>query len=123
MKTTIKWNADLFGVEIQTKDQHFVIDANPSMVMSWRDAVRYFEGHKEWELPTTDQLEIVSAYISTINDLIKKNRGYWMQGWHWTSDEYDEFFAWRVYMDGGDTHNGSKYGSNYVRAVSDLKVK
>ena len=42
MKPTIKWNADLFGVEIQTGDEHFVISAQPSMVMTWNDAARYF---------------------------------------------------------------------------------
>ena len=123
MRTKIKWNADLFGVEIQTKDQHFVIDANPSMVMSWYDAVRYFEGNKEWELPTTDQLKIVSACISAINDLIKENVGYEIQGLFWAADGSDETSAWRVYIREGDAYTGCKVYANEVRAVSALKVK
>lgn len=123
MKPTIQWNADLFGVEIQTKGEHFVISAQPSMAMSWYDAVRYFEGNAEWKLPTEEQLKIVSAYISTINDLIKENGGYEIQGLFWAADGSDEISAWRVYIREGDAYMGCKVYTNEVRAVSDLKVK
>lgn len=113
MKPTIKWNADLFGVEIQTKEEHFVISANPSMVMSWNDAVRYFDGNEEWNLPTQKQLEIVAEHIDNVNALIKANGGYEIRSWHRTADECGEFYAWLVGM----------LGDYYVRAVSALKVK
>lgn len=119
MKTTIKWNADLFGVEIQTEDEHFVISAQPSMAMTWHDAVRYFQGNAGWKLPTKDQLKIVSAYISTINDLIKENGGYEIRGLVWT-DESNEIYARGVRMYDGSTDDDPKYHYNYVRAVSDL---
>lgn len=121
MKPTIKWNADLFGVEIQTEDEHFVISAQPSMVMSWYDAVRYLEGSAKWELPTKDQLKVVSAYLSTINDLIKGNGGYEIQGLFWAADwADDEILAWRVYLRDGDAYTGCKVYTNEVRAVSAL---
>ena len=120
MKPKITWNAEKFGVEIKTEYQHFVISAMPSMVMNWHDASRYFEGNKEWELPTTDQLKIVSAYISTINDLIKWNGGYEIQGLFWAADGSDETSAWRVYIREGDAYMGCKVYTNEVRAVSAL---
>lgn len=123
MKPTIKWNADLFGVEIQTEDQHFVIDANPSMVMSWHDAMRHFNGNEVWQLPTKDQLKVVSAYISTINDLIKENGGYEIRGLFWAADGSNEFCAWYVNTSSGNASPYGKIYSYYVRAVSDLKVK
>ena len=124
MKPTINWNADLFGVEIKTDTEHFVISAQPSMVMSWYDAVRYFGASNEWELPTKDQLKVVSAHISTINDLIKENGGYEIQGLFWAADGSDEIFsAWRVYIRDGDAYTGCKVYANEVRAVSALKVK
>lgn len=122
METTIKWNADLLGVEIQTKDQHFVISAQQSMTMSWHDAVRYFEGNNEWRLPTTDQLEVVATNINEVNEIIKENGGCEIRGWHWSAYECDEFCAWYVNMNDGNIRYCNKnYGYNYVRAVSDLK--
>lgn len=123
MKPTIKWNADLFGVEIKTEDERFIISAQPSMVMTWDDAVRYLKGDEKWQLPTKDQLKVVSAYISTINDLIKENGGYEIQGLFWAADGSDEISAWRVYIRDGDAYTGCKVYANEVRAVSSLKVK
>lgn len=122
MKTTIKWNAEKFGVEIKTDTEHFVISAQPSMVMNWHDAVRYFEGNAdaEWKLPTMKQLKLVASKIYKVNEIIEANRGFEIQGWHWTSDEYEEIFAGIVYMDDGDIGNNPKNGNRYVRAVSAL---
>lgn len=121
MKPTIKWNADLLGVEIKTEDEHFVISAQPSMVMSWHDAVRYFEGNAEWKLPTKDQLKIVAKNIYEVNEIIEANGGFEIRGWHWTADEYDVFCAWYVGIDEGYTIANLKSNYSYVRAVSALK--
>ena len=123
MKPTIKWNANLFGVEIKTEDEHFVIEASPSMVMSWNDAVRYFDGNEVWQLPTREHLKLIAEHIDEVNALIKANGGYEIRVWHWTADEYDEFCAWNVYMNDGDTGGFDKLNYGYVRAVSVLKVK
>lgn len=123
MKPTIKWNADLFGVEIKTKEEHFVISASPSMVMNWNDAVRYFDGNEEWQLPTQKQLKIVADHIDEVNALIKANGGYEIRGLFWAADGSDEFGAWYVSMSSGNASPYGKIYSYYVRAVSDLKVK
>lgn len=120
MKPTIKWNAEKFGVEIQTKGQHFAIDANPSMVMQWNDAVRFYKDNKEWRLPSREELLLVAANIDDVNAIIKKNGGHKMEGWFWASYEYNEFCAWRVPMGSGGTGNSSKNYGSYVRAVSAL---
>lgn len=121
MKPKIKWNADLFGVEIKTEDEHFVISAKPNMAMSWHDAVRYFQGNAEWELPTKDQLKIVASNIDEVNEIIKENGGYELRGLFWAADGYNEFCAWNVSMYNGYTVNDDKSDYYYVRAVSDLK--
>lgn len=123
MNPTIKWNADLFGVEIKTKEEHFVISAQPSMVMSWNDARRYFDGNEEWQLPSLKQLKIAAEHIDDVNALIKANGGYEIQGLFWAADGSDEIAAWRVYIRDGDAYRGCKIYSNDVRAVSALKVK
>ena len=118
MKAIIKWNAERNGVEIQTNDEHFLIDATPSRVMSWRDAVRFYQNAGGWTLPTKKQLQLVAKHISEVNALLEQYGGYKLFGWHWSSDEADEFSAWYVNMRSGSTGSNYKYDYNYVRAVS-----
>ena len=120
IKPTIKWNADRFGVEIQTEDQYFVLSAKPSMVMDWHDAVRFLEAYEVWQLPTREQLKLVAEHISEVDALIKANGGYKLFGWHWTADEHDEFCAWYVNLRNGYTRNYTKGNYYCVRAVSAL---
>lgn len=123
METTIKWNANLFGVEIEGEGMHFVVDANPSYVMNWHDAVRFYNNpHRShtWQLPTREHLKLIAEHIDEVNYLIKANGGYEIRGWHWTADEYDEFCAWNVLMGIGNTDYSRKGNDYYVRAVSAL---
>ena len=118
METIVKWNADLFGVEIQTNNQHFVISGQPSMAMSWHDAVRFYKGNKVWQLPTREHLKLIAEHIHEVNALIKANGGYEIQGWHWTADEYNELCAWVVGVSDGDAGISIKDDDLSVRAVS-----
>ena len=119
MKTTIQWDANYNGVHILTDTGlSLIVSGQPSMVMSWHDAVRFYKDNKVWQLPTREHLQLIAARIDEINAIIRANGGYEIRGWHWTADEYDEFCAWGVLMDNGDTSNGYKYGNYYVRAVS-----
>uniref|UniRef100_UPI004055F9A2 hypothetical protein n=1 Tax=Alistipes sp. TaxID=1872444 RepID=UPI004055F9A2 len=115
---TVKWNAELFGVEIESELAHFVVSGQPSMAMSWHDAVRFYKDHKVWQLPTREHLKLIAEYIDDVNALIKANGGYEIRAWHWTADEYDEFCAWLVSMSGGSTSRSTKNFYGYVRAVS-----
>ena len=118
-KVTIKWAADYNGVHILT-DTGFslIVSAQPSMVMSWHDAVRFYKDNKVWKLPTREHLKLIAEHIDEVNALIKANGGYEIRGWHWTADEYNEFCAWYVGMSVGGTSNSNKSLSIYVRAVS-----
>lgn len=116
----LKWNADKFGVEIKTDDEHFVISAKPSMIMSWDDAMRYFKDDTEWKLPTTKQLRLVADNLDEINSIIKANNGYELFGWLWSCKIQGEWFAWVVSMHSGGTSLDYRDFSGYVRAVSAL---
>lgn len=123
MKTTIKWNADYNGVEIEGEGVHFVVDANPSYIMNWREAVRFYNNpHRShtWQLPTREHLKLIAKHIDEVNALIRANGGYEIRGWHWTADEHSEFCAWDVIMYNGRTDNDTKTNDLCVRAVSAL---
>ena len=119
MRLTIEWDANYNGVHIKTDTGlSLIVSGQPSMVMSWHDAVRFYKDNKVWQLPTREHLQLIAARIDEINAIIRANGGYEIRGWHWTADEYNEFCAWLVYMFNGDPDDASKYFSYYVRAVS-----
>ena len=119
MRLTIEWDANYNGVHIKTDTGlSLIVSGQPSMVMSWHDAVRFYKDNKVWQLPTREHLQLIAARIDEINAIIRANGGYEIRGWHWTADEYDEFCAWFVDMDGGSTSNYYKFNSYYVRAGS-----
>ena len=119
MRPTIEWDANYNGVHIKTDTGlSLIVSGQPSMVMSWHDAVRFYKDNKVWQLPTREHLQLIAARIDEINAIIRANGGYEIRGWHWTADEYDEFCAWYVYMSHGDTSRNYKLNDVYVRAVS-----
>ena len=119
MKTTIEWDANYNGVHILTDTGlSLIVSGQPSMVMSWHDAVRFYKDNKVWQLPTREHLKLIAEHIDEVNALIKANGGYEIRGWHWTADECNEFCAWSVLVDDGSTGSNRKYDDNYVRAVS-----
>ena len=123
MKTTIEWDANYNGVHIKTDTGlSLIVSGQPSMVMSWHDAVRFYKDNKVWQLPTREHLKLIAEHINTVNALIKANGGYEIFGWHWTADECNEFCAWSVSVYDGDTGNGNKINGIYVRAVSAFQI-
>jgi len=120
MRLTIEWDANYNGVHIKTDTGlSLIVSGQPSMVMSWHDAVRFYKDNKVWQLPTREHLQLIAARIDEINAIIRANGGYEIRGWHWTADEYDEFCAWYVNMNNGYTYFYNKYYFDYyVRAVS-----
>ena len=119
MRLTIEWDANYNGVHIKTDTGlSLIVSGQPSMVMSWHDAVRFYKDNKVWQLPTREHLQLIAARIDEINAIIRANGGYEIRGWHWTADEYDEFCAWGVGMYYGLTSSLNKSLNYYVRAVS-----
>ncbi len=119
MRLTIEWDANYNGVHIKTDTGlSLIVSGQPSMVMSWHDAVRFYKDNKVWQLPTREHLQLIAAHIDEINAIIRANGGYEIRGWHWTADEYDEFCAWNVVMINGYALSLDKIYDNYVRAVS-----
>lgn len=119
MKTTIQWDANYNGVHILTDTGlSLIVSGQPSMVMSWHDAVRFYKDNKVWQLPTREHLKLIAEHIDEVNALIKANGGYEIRGWHWTADEYDECCAWGVPVSYGGASRNPKNVDDYVRAVS-----
>lgn len=120
----IKWNKNYFGVEIKTDNEHFILDGNPSYIMSWDDAMRFYSNkHRShtWNLPTVNQLQVVYKYFDEINKVIEENGGFLLlKGGYWSIEDRDKSCAWYVTMYDGYNGYNHKYYNNYVCAVSTL---
>ena len=119
----IKWNKNYCGVEINVDDEHFVVDSNPSYYMNWDDAMRFYsQPHRShtWKLPTGKQLKVLAKYLDKVNEIIRENNGYEINGYVWSCEEMGDFCAWIVSMPDGYTFSNAKYTNYYVRAVSAL---
>ena len=72
-----------------------------------------------WSLPTVKQLQAIAENIKEINACFMVMGCPTLPiGWYWSSIEKDEFCAWHVNMDNGDTYGTIKDDTYYVRAVS-----
>lgn len=75
-------------------------------------------------LPSAGQLYLMYLNKTAINRLVNAANG---EGWefdviddnyYWSSSQFDEFCAWIVHVDYGNTNSSLKIGNYYVRAVS-----
>ena len=86
--------------------------------LNWDDARLYcfflnIDGKTGWRLPTKEELNKI---YESDNDFV--GNGYW------SSTEFNDDCAWAQYFGNGAQGYGNKgYGSDYVRAIRDLKDK
>lgn len=75
--------------------------------------------------PTIDELTGIYLNKEKINAALKAaNLPALKESWHWSSTEYDGYYAWSLRVsDGTRLANVKNYGSNYVRPVFDIPVK
>ena len=120
-EVVIKWNAITYAVEITADGEHFMVDASrPSYCCSWDDAMK-FHRNGIWNLPTIEQLQVLSNYFDDINTNIRENGGYEIiERWYWSCEEKDKDRARYVFMSDGYVNYSSKRDYGYVRAVSVL---
>jgi hypothetical protein len=125
MEPTIKWNADLFGVEIKTEKRHFVISAMPDLYMSDNEAVRFFDspqgrGEHAWRLPKVAEWRIISAFLNEVNDMMLKNGGFVISIYSFYASNYERR---RAYWVGARNFDGNYFGSLRVRSACVIKNK
>lgn len=93
---------------------------------SWNEAIKidfsYFNV-AGMILPTIQMLSLIFLNKKYINSKIKELGGDILEGYFWSSTDYDYYFAWELRMSDGLRYGGHKYYTNqYVRPVLALKL-
>lgn len=73
-------------------------------------------------MPSLTELEKLFANKAAINASLNALGVALLEGWYWSSTEYNSGSAWLLNMDNGYRGNGSKNYSYYVRPVLALKL-
>jgi len=74
-------------------------------------------------LPSLTELEKLFANKAAINASLKALGVVLLEGWYWSSTEYDNTNAWGFGMTGGLRYDGSKYYNGYsVRVVITIQL-
>lgn len=71
----------------------------------------------EW-IPSMGELALLMMHASKVNRAIELAGGEPIKGWHWSSTESSQSYAWYVNFSNGVTYNNGKYYSGAVRAVA-----
>lgn len=83
------------------------------------------DGVKQGEafLPSLTELEKLFANKAAINASLNALGVALLEGWYWSSTEYNSFSAWNLWMDdGGRGYTNKNYTGEYVRPVLALKL-
>lgn len=93
---------------------------------SWNEAIKidfsYFNV-AGMILPTIQMLSLIFLNKKYINSKIKELGGDILEGYFWSSTEYNSYTAWRLRMsDGNRYYNTRNYSNGYVRPVLALKL-
>ena len=99
-------------------------ECNNGKTLKWQEAIDFckgldFAGHKDWRLPTIQELQSIVDY-GAYNPAIDKEYFHNTQcNYYWSSTTYAYVtgYAWSVHFYYGNVNDGSKTYSNYVRPV------
>lgn len=87
---------------------------------SWNEAIKidfsYFNV-AGMILPTIQMLSLIFLNKKYINSKIKELGGDILEGYFWSSTEYNNYYAWILAMSDGYRYGYYKYSNGYVRPV------
>lgn len=92
---------------------------------SWNEAIKIDFSYFNVEgmiLPTIQMLSLIFLNKKYINSKIKELGGDILEGYFWSSTEYNSLYAWRLGMVNGYRNLNGKYYYYYVRPVLALKL-
>ena len=109
---------------VWVKSPHTDLPDNFKKELTWKDAIQAckdlnFAGHKDWRLPTVEELASLVDYSKREPAIDTKVFPDTKSSWYWSSTPLagNDGVAWYVYFYGGGVDDGYKSSRHYVRPV------
>ena len=108
------------GISPETGQAMFTTAADAPATHTFNEAQDYAvkldaNGHLDWRVPTRDELNVLYQNRAAIGGF--EESGSYLGGWHWSSSQFSNLFAWgQRFSDGGRNYD-VKDGSSSLRCV------
>ncbi len=84
--------------------------------------LNWFQANDKYKLPTIAQWAAIGENLKDVNKALENSGGSPLDGWFWSSSEYNNYFAW-IFCTGTGAVSGGLYGYGKDYYDSDYVVR
>jgi len=119
----LKKQDGFYGIFAALQDAGEKDDDGDSQEYTWEDAMKIKFSQDNIHVPDIRELSLLHLNIDDVNAGLSAAGGEKLEGYYWSSTEYDYYTAWLLRMSDGYRYgNGKNYDNGYVRPVLALKL-
>lgn len=118
----LKKQDGFYGIFAALQDAGEKDEDGDSQEYTWEDAMKIKFSQDNIHVPDIRELSLLHLNIDDVNAGLSATGGEELEGYYWSSTEYNSNGAWRLTMPNGLRLNGYKDYGYYVRPVLALKL-
>lgn len=119
----LKKEDGFYGIFAALQDAGEKDEDGDSQEYTWDEAMKIKFSQDNIHVPDIRELSLLHLNIDDVNAGLSAAGGEKLEGYYWSSTEYNSYVAWRLRMsDGFRGWNGKNYDYYYVRPVLALKL-
>ena len=119
----LKKQDGFYGIFVALQDAGEKDEDGDSQEYTWDEAMKIKFSQDNIHVPDIRELSLLHLNIDDVNAGLSAAGGEKLEGYYWSSTEYDNFTAWTLRMSDGYRLYGIKnYNNTYVRPVLALKL-
>ena len=119
----LKKQDGFYGIFAALQDAGEKDDDGYSQEYTWEEAMQIKFSQDNIHVPNIRELSLLHLNIDDVNAGLSAAGGEKLEGWYWSSTEYNSNHAWKLGMSVGSRSANGKSNSNlYVRPVLALKL-
>lgn len=118
----LKKQDGFYGIFAALQDAGEKDEDGDSQEYTWDEAMKIKFSQDNIHVPDIRELSLLHLNIDDVNAGLSAAGGEKLEGYYWSSTEYDSCYAWRLGVDDGTRGYGYKYNYWYVRPVLALKL-
>ena len=99
------------NARVKGESKNLVLALNsPEKGMNWHEAMDFYKDNLDgWRLPTKEECYILGSNLEEINSWLENSGGSPLEGWFWSSSEYNNGYAWIFCTVNGAVSGGLHY--------------